>query len=101
MRRVFKQGKAYSEEAVSSHLKQDPGQQEAQHPLLQVVFGHDHFDLDAFGALGGCGITVAVAPEGPTAAAYSLRDPTEVLDFLRWLAAGEAARQAAQTVPIS
>jgi len=69
--------------------------------VLPVYVGDDRTDEDAFGALAGRGITVAVAPEGPTAAAYSLRDPAEVLDFLRWLAAGEAARQAAQTVPIS
>jgi len=59
--------------------------------VLPVYIGDDRTDEDAFTALAGGGITVAVSPEGPTAAAYYLRGPEEVLQFLRRLA-GRAAR---------
>lgn len=60
-----------------------PRWSESTHP---IYIGDDRTDEDAFAAINGRGITVAVAPEGPTAAAYYLRNPGEVLDFLRRLA---------------
>jgi alpha,alpha-trehalose-phosphate synthase [UDP-forming]/trehalose-phosphatase len=65
--------------------------------VLPIYCGDDRTDEDAFGALAGRGITVAVGPEGPTAAAYSLRDPSEVLSFLRRL----SVPRPTQMLPIS
>jgi alpha,alpha-trehalase len=71
--------------------------------VLPVYFGDDRTDEDAFGALAGHGITVAVAPAGPTAAAYYVRGPAEVLEFLRALPHRPRGPTGAptQTVPIS
>ena len=51
--------------------------------VVPIYIGDDRTDEDAFGALLARGVTVTVAPEAPTAAAYYLRDPEEVLAFLR------------------
>jgi trehalose-phosphatase len=53
-----------------------------------IYIGDDRTDEDAFRALGrrGVGILVSEQPQ-PTAASYSLKDPTEVERFLRELAA--------------
>ena len=57
-------------------------------PLLPLYMGDDQTDEDAFRAVQGRGIGIRVADEpGETAAAYSLRDPSEVRDFLDRLAA--------------
>lgn len=60
--------------------------------VLPVYIGDDRTDEDAFAALAGGGITVAVAPEGPTAASYFLRGPDEVLEFLLRLGSGSEQR---------
>jgi len=54
---------------------------------LPIYVGDDITDEDAFRALAGRGIGIAVqeAPR-PTAATYALRDPREVREFLRRLA---------------
>ena len=54
--------------------------------VMPIYIGDDRTDEDAFAALAGGGITVAVAPQGPTVAGYYLRGWEEVLDFLRRLA---------------
>ena len=52
--------------------------------LLPVYLGDDQSDEDAFQAIQGYGIPVRVDPgSAPSAADYFLRDPSEVLDFLR------------------
>lgn len=52
--------------------------------LLPVYLGDDQSDEDAFRAIQGQGIPVRVGPgSAPSAADYFLRDPSEVLDFLR------------------
>jgi len=65
--------------------------------ILPVYIGDDRTDEDAFGALAGGGITVAVAPDDPTAAAFYLADPAEVLEFLRRLSEERPAGQAFPT----
>jgi len=52
--------------------------------VLPVYLGDDQSDEDAFRAIQGQGIPVQVGPGmAPSAADYFLRDPNEVLDFLR------------------
>jgi len=52
--------------------------------LLPVYLGDDESDEDAFRAIHGRGIPVLVgAGTVPSAASYFLRDPSEVLEFLR------------------
>jgi alpha,alpha-trehalase len=54
---------------------------------LPVYIGDDETDEDAFAALRGRGITIAVRESPrPTAARYTLRDSAEVRHFLEWLA---------------
>jgi trehalose-phosphatase len=52
---------------------------------LTIYLGDDATDEDAFAALPG-GITIKVGESAETAAAYCLRDPAEVEQFLQWLA---------------
>ncbi|CAI7856776.1 unnamed protein product [Closterium sp. NIES-54] len=56
--------------------------------VLPVYIGDDRTDEDAFKMLqergSGCGIIVSAAPK-PSAATFSLRDPSEVMDFLQKL----------------
>ncbi|GJP81296.1 hypothetical protein CLOP_g11452 [Closterium sp. NIES-67] len=56
--------------------------------VLPLYIGDDRTDEDAFKMLrergSGCGIIVSAAAK-PTAAAFSLRDPSEVMDFLQKL----------------
>jgi trehalose-phosphatase len=66
--------------------------------VMPIYIGDDRTDEDAFAALAGGGITVAVAPQGPTVAGYYLRGWEEVLDLLRRLA---TARAGDQPVPAS
>ncbi len=62
--------------------------------VLPMYLGDDVTDEDAFGALAGRGVTVAVqAPPAPTAAGYRLADPAEVERFLDALAARLSARR--------
>ena len=52
-----------------------------------IYIGDDRTDEDAFRALGQCGAGILVSEQPrPTAASYSLKDPTEVERFLRELA---------------
>jgi trehalose-phosphatase len=52
--------------------------------LLPFYLGDDQSDEDAFRAIHGQGIPVLVGPGSvPSAASYFLRDPSEVLEFLR------------------
>jgi trehalose 6-phosphate synthase len=60
--------------------------------VVPVYVGDDRTDEDAFAAIRGRGVTIAVAPEGPTAAAYAVESPAEVAAFLRRLADALAAR---------
>ena len=56
---------------------------------LPIYVGDDLTDEDAFRALAGCGIGVAVLDEPrATAAQYALRSPAEVRTFLDALAEG-------------
>jgi trehalose-phosphatase len=49
-----------------------------------IYIGDDRTDEDAFRVLGQCGVGILVSDQPrPTAATYSLRDPTEVERFLR------------------
>ena len=53
-----------------------------------IYIGDDRTDEDAFRALGQCGAGILVSEQPrPTAASYSLKDPTEVERFLRGLVA--------------
>lgn len=53
-------------------------------PVLPVYVGDDATDEDAFQALRGDGITIAVGPDDrPTAAHYRVASPAEVRRFLR------------------
>jgi trehalose 6-phosphate phosphatase len=53
-----------------------------------IYIGDDRTDEDAFRALGQCGVGILVSQQPrPTAASYSLKDPTEVQHFLRELVA--------------
>jgi trehalose 6-phosphate phosphatase len=53
-----------------------------------IYIGDDRTDEDAFRALGQCGTGLLVSEQQrPTAASYSLKDPTEVERFLRELVA--------------
>ena len=62
---------------------------------LPVYIGDDETDEDAFAALRGRGITIAVRETAlPTAAEYTLRDTGEVRRFLAWLARTIAPTQA-------
>jgi trehalose 6-phosphate phosphatase len=61
--------------------------------LIPIYIGDDVTDEDAFRAIAGRGIGILVAEEPPpgtartaSAAAYSLRDPSEVQEFLFRLA---------------
>jgi trehalose 6-phosphate phosphatase len=48
-----------------------------------IYIGDDRTDEDAFGALEPCGAGILVSEQpGPTAASYSLKNPTEVERFL-------------------
>lgn len=71
--------------AVLWWLERRFGLRWAKH-VLHVYMGDDQTDEDAFAALGSGGITVVVGAAVATAAAYSLSDPEEVLEFLRRLA---------------
>jgi trehalose-phosphatase len=52
-----------------------------------IYIGDDRTDEDAFRALGQCGAGILVSEQPrPTAASYSLKDPTEVERFLREVA---------------
>jgi len=52
--------------------------------FLPVYLGDDESDEDAFRAIHGRGISVLVGASSlPSAASYFLRDPSEVLEFLR------------------
>jgi len=52
-----------------------------------IYIGDDRTDEDAFRALGQCGVGILVSEQPrPTAASYSLKDPTEVERFLREVA---------------
>ena len=56
-----------------------------------IYIGDDRTDEDAFRALGQCGTGILVSEQPrPTAASYSLKDPSEVERFLRELAAAVA-----------
>jgi alpha,alpha-trehalase len=58
---------------------------------LPLYLGDDLTDEDAFRALAGRGLTVAVRDgERRTAADFALADPEEVRRFLEWLSAGVA-----------
>eukprot|EP00850_Spirogloea_muscicola_P004469 SM000019S05013 [mRNA] locus=s19:419767:423695:- [translate_table: standard] len=61
---------------------------ENDHTVLPVYIGDDRTDEDAFSLLkergSGCGIVVSRVAK-PTTASYSLRDPPEVMAFLRRL----------------
>jgi trehalose 6-phosphate phosphatase len=51
-----------------------------------IYIGDDRTDEDAFRALGQCGVGILVSEQPrPTAASYSLKDPTEVERFLQEL----------------
>jgi trehalose 6-phosphate phosphatase len=53
-----------------------------------IYIGDDRTDEDAFRGLGQCGVGILVSEQPqPTAASYSLKDPTEVERFLRELVA--------------
>lgn len=67
-------------------LLETPGLERAKvHP---IYIGDDRTDEDAFRALGQRGVGILVSEEPrPTAASYSLKDPTEVEGFLRELVA--------------
>lgn len=76
----------------------------ASRPLLPVYIGDDVTDEDAFGAIRNRGLAVKVTedPRELTEAAYYLRSPAEVIEFLRRLktfkrreksSAGTRARQ--------
>jgi trehalose 6-phosphate phosphatase len=67
-------------------LLETPGLENAQ--IRPIYIGDDRTDEDAFRALekSGTGILVSEQPR-PTAASYSLKDPTEVERFLRELVA--------------
>jgi trehalose-phosphatase len=53
-----------------------------------IYIGDDRTDEDAFRALGQCGVGILVSEQPrPTAASYSLKDPTEVERFLGELVA--------------
>jgi trehalose 6-phosphate phosphatase len=53
-----------------------------------IYIGDDRTDEDAFGALEQCGVGILVSEQPrPTAASYSLKDPTEVERFLSELIA--------------
>jgi trehalose 6-phosphate phosphatase len=54
--------------------------------VCPIYIGDDRTDEDAFRALGQCGVGILVSEQPrPTAASYSLRDPTEVERFLQEL----------------
>jgi trehalose 6-phosphate synthase/phosphatase len=55
-----------------------------------LYLGDDATDEEAFRSLKGIGRSVCVAPPGPAAtlADYSLPDPTQVVQLVRWLASG-------------
>lgn len=53
--------------------------------VCAIYLGDDRTDEDAFQALDGA-VTVKVGPPAPTAARYGLRDPGQVVEFLRLLA---------------
>ena len=59
--------------------------------ILSLYFGDDHTDEDAFHELkqfpegSGCGVIVSSVPK-PSNAAFSVRDPSEVLTFLNSIA---------------
>lgn len=54
--------------------------------VLPIFIGDDRTDEDAFAALAGCGVGILVAESPcPTAAYYTLRDPSEVHRFLRYV----------------
>lgn len=54
--------------------------------VLPIYIGDDCTDEDAFRALKGCGVGILVSDElQPTAATYSLKNPSEVERFLRAL----------------
>jgi alpha,alpha-trehalase len=56
--------------------------------VLPVYVGDDSTDEDAFRAISQVGLAIAVGNEKrPTAAHYALRDPEEVVEFLRQLTA--------------
>jgi len=67
-------------------LLEIPGLERAK--VRPIYIGDDRTDEDAFRALekSGTGILVSQQPR-PTAASYSLKDPTEVERFLRELVA--------------
>jgi trehalose-phosphatase len=53
-----------------------------------IYIGDDRTDEDAFRALEPCGVGIIVSEQPrPTAASYSLKDPTEVERFVRELVA--------------
>jgi len=54
--------------------------------MLPLYIGDDATDEDAFEALGGKGVCVAVGRAGNTSAPYNLKDTAEVAEFLNKLA---------------
>lgn len=58
-----------------------------QEKVLPIYLGDDKTDEDVFRMLQGKGITVRVGEEASetTTARYTLRNPTEVCEFLAWL----------------
>ena len=87
---AWDKGKALSYLLGQLGLDRDPKNAEPG-SVLSLYFGDDHTDEDAFDELkhfphgAGCGVIVSSVPK-PSSAAFSVKNPSEVLTFLNSIA---------------